>query len=182
MPDVCIPNLPAKEAGGSVVSYLKDLLRLSPAQLRGVGILLEKRLGAGTLVGSDEYRVPADQDLVVFQMSPSFRSTSWATEAALNAAVFTSMNPEQMERVRLNNVTVALTNKDRNLSVFDARAIKLGSLRDTPMYFPANAPLLVPATHTLKADFAVQDATAAVVGNDADYGLLLTGILIPKRV
>lgn len=178
----CIPNLPGKPSTvGGIASYLAELLQLSPAQLRGVAILLQKRLGTGTTSGSDEYRVPADQDLVVFQMHSSWRSVALAAEVAINA-IFTAMDYSTLERARKANALVSLQNKDRNLAIFDNRAVPLSAMHDTPMYFPANAPLLVPATHTLKADFSLQDTTAAVVGQDADYGIVLTGILIPKRV
>jgi hypothetical protein len=166
---------------GGIAAYLTELLQLSPAQLRGVGVLLQKRLGTTVTSGSDEYRVPADQDLVIFQIHSSWRSSNLAGEVAINP-VFTSMDYDTLERVRKSNCVVALQNKDRNLAVFDNRAVPLSSLHDTPMYFPANAPLLVPATHTLKADFSLQDTTAAVVGQNADYGIVLTGILIPKRI
>lgn len=179
----CIPYPTSgkKEASpGGIAAYLRELLQLSPAQVRGVGILLEKRLSTTTTSGSDEYRVPADQDLVVFQIHPSFHSSALATEPALNPNV--SLDYAGLEKARLSNCVVALQNKDRSLAIFDNRSLKLSSLRDTPLYFPANAPLLVPATHTLKADFSLQDTTPAVVGNPADYGIVLTGCLIPKRV
>lgn len=178
---VCIPSLPQSKQSGGIAAYLAELLQLSPAQLRGVGILLERRLSGTATSGSDEYRVPADQDLVVFQIHSSWRSSALATEPVLNANI-TSLTYDGLEKARLGNAVVSLQNKDRNLAIFDNRSIRMSAIRDTPMYFPANAPLLVPATHTLKADFSLQDTTAAVVGNAADYGLVLTGILIPKRV
>lgn len=178
----CIPNIPGKPGhGAGVAAYLKELLELSPAELRGVSVLLEKRLSTGTTSGSDQYRVPADQDLVVYQIHSTWRSSALATEVAVNA-VFTAFSMDDMERVRLSNCVVALQNKDRNLAVFENRAMRMNAMRDTPLYYPAEAPLLVPATHTLQADFSLQDTTAAVVGNAADYSLVLTGILIPKRV
>lgn len=183
--NACPPGFksPASEAG--VAAYLAELLRLSPAQLRGVGIDLRKRLGAATLTGNDTYSVPSDQDLVVYGISGYWRSSALATEPALNAAVFTQMSPAEMQLARLSNVIATLENKDRNLPVFDARGVYLSAITPplgSKLVFPVQAPLLFPATHTVKATFTLQDTTAAVVGNDADYGLILEGILIPKRV
>jgi hypothetical protein len=177
----CIPNIPGKPMSqGGIAAYLQELLKLSPAEIRGVSILLEKRLSATVTAATDIYRVPADQDLVVFQIHSSYRSSALATEPALNSNI--QLDVDGLEKARMSNCVVALQNKDRNLAVFDNRSMRLSAIRDTPIYFPANAPLLVPATHTLQADFSLQDTTPAVVGNAADYGIVLSGILIPKRV
>lgn len=180
--EACIPNIPGKSMpNGGVAAYLAELLRLSPAQLIGTSILLQKRLGAATTSGTDEYRVPADRDLVVYQVQSTFRSTDLSTEPALNA-IITSLDVEGLEHARLSNCLLGLLNKDRQLKVFDNRDMVMSAIRRAPLYFPANAPLLIPSTHTLQATFTLQSAVAANVGNDADYGVTLTGILIPKRV
>jgi hypothetical protein len=180
--DACIPDIPGKKMpSAGIADYLGELLRLSPAQLMGTGILLRARLGATLLTAGDEYRVPADRDLVIFQVHAMVRSAALAAEVTPNA-IFAGLTYADLRQLKMDNVVVNLLNKDRQLKVFDNRDMNLGALAQTPMYFPANAPLLVPSTHTLRADFTVQDATAAIVGQDADYGLVLTGVLIPKRV
>lgn len=180
--EACIPNIPGKAMpNGGVAAYLAELLRLSPAQLLGTSILLQKRLGTATTSGASEYRVPADRDLVVFQIHSTFRSTDLSTEPALNANI-TSLDVDGLEQARLSNCIVGLLNKDRQLKVFDNNDMVMSAMRKTPLYFPANAPLLVPSTHTLQATFTLQSTVAANVGNNADYGVTLTGVLIPKRV
>ena len=180
--EACIPNIPGKAMpNGGVVAYLAELLRLSPAQLIGTSILLQKRLGAATPSGTDEYRVPADRDLVVFQIHSTYRSTDLASEPVLNVAMAT-FGMQDLVMARKSNCLVSLINKDRQLKVFDNRDMPLSAISETPLYFPANAPLLVPSTHTLQAGFTLQDLTPAVVGENADYGVTLTGVLIPKRV
>lgn len=180
--EACIPNIPGKAMpNGGVVAYLSELLRLSPAQLIGTSILLQKRLGTGTLSGTDEYRVPADRDLVVFQLQSVYRSSDLSTEPALNVNI-TAFDVTGLERARLSNCALSLINKDRQLKIFDNRDMVMSAMYNTPLYFPANAPLLVPSTHTLQASFTLQSAVAANVGNNADYGVTLTGVLIPKRV
>lgn len=178
--DACIPNIPGQPSGG-IVAYLSELLKLSPAQLIATSVLLQKRLSAATTTGSDEYRVPADRDLVIFQAQATWRPTLIATEVAVNA-IFTAFTPDDLAEVRTGNCLVQVINKDRQLKMFDARDMLMSAMRKTPLYFPANAPMLVPATHTLQATFTLQDTTAAVVGVAADYGIALTGVLIPKRI
>ncbi len=179
----CIPGPSGngKHANGSIVAYLSELLQLSPAQLIATSVLLQKRLGAATTSGSDEYRVPADRDFVCFQIQTTWKPTLLATEPVVNA-VMRAQSFRDLEMTRLANCLVGVQNKDRNLKFFDARDMPMNSMHETPLYFPAMAPLLVPATHTIKADFTLQDLTASVVGNDSDYGIALVGVLIPKRI
>ena len=177
----CIPDMKNGGNGGGVVSYLQELLKLSPAQVIGVGIHIKRRLSTAALSGAAEYKVPSDRDLVVFRVRPSWQSTALATEVAVNA-IFTAFNYNDLERVRLGNCRVQLLNKDRQLKVFDNEDLLLSSIKDEPLEFNGNAPLLVPATHTLQATFSLTDNTAAVVGVAADYGVILEGVLIPKRV
>lgn len=180
--DTCIPGIPGKPSdNGGVVAYLKELLQLSPAQLIATSIVMQKRLSAAVLNGTDEYRVPADRDLVIFQIQTGWKPTLIATEVAVNA-IFTAFTTEDLAEVRTGNCLVNVLNKDRQLKVFDARDMPMNTIRKTPLYFPANAPMLVPATHTLQASFTLQDPTAAVVGVASDYVITLTGVLIPKRI
>lgn len=181
----CPPGIHPGHSSAGIADYLRELLKLSPANLRGVAIDLRRRLGAAALTGTDTYQVPSDQELVVYGVSAYWRSSALATEPALNAAIFTQMSPSELQVARLGNCIATLENKDRNLPVFDARGIYLSAITPplgSKLQFPVQAPLLFPASHTVKATFTLQDTTAAVVGNDADYGLLLEGILIPKRV
>ncbi len=172
------------ETDGRVVSYLKELLKLGPAQLRGVLVTLEATLSSGTMTATDTYRVPSDQDLVVYGAQGSWRSTDMATEPVIGAA-FATPTPSELLFVRTGNVLAKLENVDRSLQVMENRDIPLSAI--TPPsgavgQWLAEAPLLIPATHTLKATFTAQDDTAGIIGNAAKYGLVLTGILIPKRV
>lgn len=166
-------------AKGPAHAYLIELLQLSHSSLMGIGLGgLEVLLGAGTLVASEDYKVPADYDLVIFQISSYWRSTALATEPVLNANI-TSLDVAGMTEARLSNVLATLELTDRKLDVFENGAVPLNALYKTPMFFSREAPLIVPSNTTLTFGAAVQDATAAVVGNNAYYGILLTGALLP---
>lgn len=175
----CPPNLPAP-GGGRIISYLAEALSVSPADLRGVGIALQASLSS-TTPGTDSYRVPADQDLIVLGLQGYVTFPTLQTEPT---AILTFLNLDPSERifVKAQNCLARLENVDRSLGVFDARDIPLASVTPpvgAPMYFPLEMPYVVPATHTLRATFTLQDSTAAIVGNASGYGLLLTGTLIP---
>jgi hypothetical protein len=177
----CIPDMKNGGNGGGVVSYLQELLKLSPAQVIGVGIHIKKRLSTAALSGSSEYKIPSDRDLVVFRIRPSWQPTDIPAEIAVNA-IFTAFNYDDLERIRMGNCRVQLLNKDRQLKVFDNEDMLLSAMKDIPLAFDERAPLLVPATHTLQATFSLSDDAAAVVGQPSDYGVILEGVLIPKRV
>lgn len=182
----CLPpmNNPLAQSQGGVAAYLAELLKLSPAQVRGTVIELMATLGATNLIDTDEYRVPSDQDLVIFQAHAAYRSSALNTEPALNVAI-TALGVADLALARASNVTVQLRDKDRNLDVFDQRAVNMAGImppNGSPIFWPAQAPFLMPSGHTFQATFSAQSAVAAVIGNDADYSVLLTGVLIPKRL
>jgi hypothetical protein len=175
----CPPGL-AKPSSGAVSAYLKEVLNLSTAELISVGIQLEVQLGATTLTAQTDYKVPADRDLVVFQVQSTYRSTALSTEPVLNANI--ALDYDGLESARLANCLAQLRIKDRNLDIFDNGEVVLSALKKAPMYWPQVSPLLVPAGVILQSIFTLQSAVAAVAGNNAFYGLLLTGVAIPKRV
>jgi hypothetical protein len=178
----CIPDMKNGGNGGGVVSYLQELLKLSPAQVIGVGIHIKKRLSTTTLSGSSEYKIPSDRDLVVFRIRPAWQPTDIADEVVVNSIFSGGFTYNDLERLRMGNCRVQLLNKDRQLKVFDNEDMLLSAMKDVPLAFDERAPLLVPATHTLQATFSLSDSTPAVVGLAADYGVILEGVLIPKRV
>lgn len=170
---------------GDIARYLGELLKLSPGDLRAVGIGLTAELGSSALSGSDEYKVPGDSDLVIYQVQGGFASNALASEVALNAGVFTHFSPSELAAVRLANCLVTMTNKDRQLPFFDNGGVRLSTITPpvgAPQFLPPMAPYLVPSGITLRAEFALQDSTAAVAGQLGDYTLYLGGFLIPKRV
>jgi hypothetical protein len=178
---VCAPGGDPNQ--GDIARYLGELLKLSPGELRAVGIGLSAVLGTTRTTDRDSYKVPGDADLVIYQVGAYWRSTLIATEPVLNAN-FTQFGPTDLMVARLQNCLATLTNKDRSLAYFDAGAVPLSSLAPpagAPQFLPPMAPYLVPSGITLEASFTLQDTTAAVVGNNAEYGLILGGFLIPKR-
>ena len=175
----CPPGL-TKQSAGAVSAYLREMLGLSTAELIGVGIQMEVKLGQTTLTGNADYIVPSDRDLIIFQIQSTYRSTAIQTEPVLNANI--ALSYAGLSESRLANVLAQLKIKDRNLNVFDNGETPLSSVYNNPMYMPQVAPLIIPAAVKLQATMTLQNAVAAAAGNDAFYGLLLTGVQIPRRV
>lgn len=167
---------------GKITSYLSEILKLSQADIRGVGIALQATLSS-TTPASETYRVPSDQELVILSIQGYLAFSTLNTEST---AILSYLNLDPSERwfVKTQNCTVALTNTDRNLPVFDNRDLRLSAISPpvgAPMNFPVEAPLIVPAGHNLRATFTLQDSTSAIVSGATVYGLLLTGALVPKQ-
>jgi len=175
-PKTCPPGF--NQQNGELRSYLQELVEMSNSALQAIVLPLEALLGAAVLTASEEYRIPAEFNLAIFQIHTDWRSTALATEPALNAAI-TSLDLPGLAQARLSNIKATLQLKDRKLDVFENGDVAMSALFKNPAFFLPNAPLLIPAGSTLKADFAVQDSTAAVIGNNAYYGIILTGALIP---
>ena len=165
--------------------YLREVLGLSLAQVRGgVGVRLQASL-SNTTPGTDTYKVPADQNLVVFSMQGYVRFTALNTEPTV---MLGSLNPDPSERmlVKAMNCLVQVVDSDRTAigGVFDNGETTLGRLMPplgVPMTWPLEAPQLWESGHTLKATFTLQDSTTAIVGNATIYGVLLVGALVPKE-
>ena len=174
------PGTPPTQA--RVRGYLKEVLGLSPAEVRGgVGIRLQASL-ANTTPGTDTYKVPADQELVVFSMQGYMRFPTLNTEPFTVSSA--NIDPSERWFVKGQNCLVQVVNVDRTLNVFDNAEVPLGSIMPPsgwPMTWPLEAPMLAPSGHILKATFTLQDSTSAVVGNATIYGVMLVGALIPHR-
>ena len=168
---------------GSVATFLQEMLSLSPAAVRGVGVTLSAAL-TNTSPGTVNYRVPADQELVVFSIQGFLR---FATLNSESTAILTWLNLDPSERwfVKTQNCLVALKNVDRSLEVFEGDgSVPLSAITPpvgTPMFFHPVAPCIFNAGHQLRATFTLQDSTSAIVSGSTTYGLLLTGNLIPNR-
>lgn len=166
---------------GALSRLYEELQALSTTNLMAVTIPLEALLGVDVMTKKAEYKNPTDSDLVIFQMQSYWRPEAIATEVAVNA-IFTQFSPADLALVRLMNTMATLKLKDRKLEVIEGAEMPLSACHRSPLYFPVQAPLIIPPGITLEANFTLQDDTAAVVGEDSNYGLLLTGIALPRKV
>lgn len=184
-PGFCAPPhdpMALRRGPGRIEAYLAEILKLGPAEIHSVGIGMQATPTA-TAPATDTYRVPSDQDLVVFSLQGYLQFTTLNTEPT---AILGYLNLDPSERwfVKAQNCNLKLENTDRNLTVFDARDIPLSAISPpvgAPMYFPPDVPYIIPAGHSLAATFTLNDSTTAIVGSASKYGILLTGALIPKR-
>lgn len=174
---------PAPPPAGRVASYIQEVLKLSPAQVRSVGLALQATL-SNTSPVSDTYTVPADQDLVIFSLQGYLQFNSLAAEPTTGILSFLNPDPSERWFMKAQNCNLKLENLDRSLQVFDARDVPLSAISPpvgAPMFIPPEIPFIVPHKHRLRATFTLQDSTTAIVGSATKYGVLLTGALIPFR-
>ena len=169
-------------AGNRVRGYISEVLGLSPAEVRGVAVRLLANL-TNTTPGTAKYQIPSDQAMVITQVHGFIRIRDYSAEPT---AIFTFLNPDPSERwfVKASNCIVQLENTDRSLDLFDNGEIPLGAITPpvgSPLFFPLEMPYIVPSAHNLQATFTLQDSGTDAVGSATDYGIILTGALIPWR-
>ena len=180
VPPLCPTRSPAP--GGRIKAYLAEILELSPAEIRAVGIGLEAS-ATGTSPGTDDYKVPSDQDMVILSLQGYLQFQLLDTEPRAILG-WLNLNPSERWFVKSQNCEVSLENIDRNLEVFDKRSLPMSAISPpvgAPLYFNPELPFIVPAGHTMRATFTLQDTTTAIVGAATNNGILLGGALIPKR-
>lgn len=173
---------PTSAPGTRIRSYLAELLGISPAELRPVAIPMQATLTSSvTTLADSTYTVAADQDLYLYSVAGYLSPNDLSSEPT---AMLTWLNLDPSERflVKAMNCVVQLENTSRQYKVFDGREATLASLMPPfglPLQWPVETPLSVPAKHSLKATFTLQDTGSDVVGASTDYGILLSGVLVP---
>lgn len=180
----CNPDGSPKVPAGRIASFLQEALDLSPAVVRGVGVTMSAALSTSTTQSTVKYRVPADQELIVFSVHGFLKFSSLNTETT---AILGWLNLDPSERwfVKTQNCNVAVKNFDRGLDMFDGDgAIPMSAITPpvgVPMFFHPEAPCIFNAGHTIQTTFTLGDTTAAIVGGTTTYGVVFTGNLIPNR-
>lgn len=164
--------------------YLAELRRLSPADLQAVVVLLEAALSTTTTSATDDFKAPGDSDLVIFGVQGFVRMPSLNTEPTTILG-WLNLVPTERWLVKAQNCLAGLRNVDRKHKVFDGDVdVPLSAIMGPtgfPFIFPPEAPLIIPQSEVLQGTFTLQDTTAAIVGNATRYGLLLSGVLVPRR-
>ena len=172
---------PPGSSASRVRSYLAEVLGLSPADLRAIAIPLQATLSSAT-PGTDKYSVPADQELVVFSVQGYLRFNNIGSEP--NAIGNSNVTHDERVLIKSQNCLVQLENTDRQYKLFDGRDQCLAGITPpygAPLYFPVETPMVVPASHNLKATFTLQDVSITGYSVASIYGITLAGVLIPKR-
>lgn len=173
MDDTCNIKTPK----GPLGAQLLEMLGLSESSLMSVLVPLEVLLGAATATGKDTYDVPTEYDLAVFGIRATYRSSLLSTEPVLNANI--ALDVEGLAEARLSNVLADLAIKERKLDVVENHSLNLAALYKHPARWPV--PLLVPGGKTLELAATAQSVVAAIIGNDATYGVVLEAVLIPRK-
>lgn len=180
-PPFCNPGQPYSQ--GRIHAYIAEVLQLSPAEIRAVMNGLQGAPTA-TAPATDTYKVPADQDLIVLSAQGYLQFATLNSEPTAMLG-WLNLDPSERWFVKAQNCNVQLENIDRSLEVMDARALPMSAITPpvgAPAYFNPELPFIVPAGHSLRATFTLNDSNTTIVGGTTTYGILLVGALIPRRV
>lgn len=194
----CAPASPPKQMIESIRSYITEIRGLTQDDYRWEEPVLKATLDSSISSGTDTYTVPTDKSLVVVAISPHVVFKDPMNEYASlanpsNALRGFGMGMGIRDRIALKamNCNVTLQDADNdNVQFFpDDLGVNLGTLMASvgePFHI-LPAPLIVPASHNLKASISLVKTVAAsadntpLVGASTDYGLQLHAILVRTK-
>lgn len=163
-----------------IKSYLAELKDIGPGDYEIVTVTLKKSLLAGTTTGNDTYPAPGNRQIIIGEIHPHLALINAAGESL---AIANLGNPSLADReiLKMMNCRVQLQVKNHSLDLFQnaSKTISLNSLRKRPMNL-WHAPYIVPMGGLLQMDATLVDTTAAVVGGETEYGLMLVCIQIKR--
>lgn len=143
-------------------------------------ITLEGVLTSAIASATDEYRVPADEVLLVREMRGHFAFDNVDGEA-LALGNFNAMTPEQYVVAKARNCTLLIERADRGVKVTQEASLVLGDILTAvggaPIRFDEGSPgWIIPPAETLKLTAALIDTAAP--GQSSRYGVVMTGSLL----
>jgi len=167
---------------------LKFVVEFNPDEARIVLVAMKATLGVvgvgAVLTDNDVYRVPESHKLAILGIRGHLASLLVASEVAL--AGLANVDLESTQRAKAMNCRVKLSNLDTSLLVTDSTddTISLSSilveaggkeidLRETPH--------IIRGGQSLRMDVTLISNAATAAGQNAEYGILMTGLLVRTK-
>lgn len=178
------PNGPRR----ALSEYIRELIRLSPEDYRGVAIPLISTLSSSTTSNTQTYRVPATHNLVIKEIVGHLALVGYSSEvldasAGANGYGNFSTNANVQGRALMHamNTRIALSNSDRSQNLFENNSMNLSTftpfLGGRALEF-GEVPHIIPAGETVSMTASLILTTAAVVGGSTESGCVLIGHLV----
>jgi hypothetical protein len=160
-----------------------NMLNPEDATPRVVG--LEATLTTTTTSDTGSYQVPADKTFLILRVMGYHRFSLPNTEAAMAAALGTNIAPSERAYLKLQNCVFSLKDTERSeTDIVKGSAPCLAAISPMVSGMPLEfsmSPIVIPGGNKVEATFTLKDTTALVIGASSVYGLLLTGVLLPRR-
>lgn len=165
--------------------HLEDLRRLNPEDATPRIVGLEVTLGVTPITAQATYGVPSNFDFYIKQLRGYHRFSLLNTEAALAVPIGTNLLPRERAYIKMQNCVWTIKDQDRTET-----EINKGSAPTLATINPAvggevvdfsDSPMVIPAGNKILAEFTLKDTTALIEGVDSVYGIMLVGVLVPKR-
>jgi hypothetical protein len=172
---------------------LKFVVEFNPDEARIVLVAMKATLGVvgvgAVLTDNDVYRVPESHKLAILGIRGHLASLLVASEVApagLVNGVNYAVTMDAVQRAKAMNCRVKLSNLDTSLLVTDSTddTISLSSilveaggkeidLRETPH--------IIRGGQSLRMDVTLISNAATAAGQNAEYGILMTGLLVRTK-
>lgn len=173
---------PVADAHGLYIEALRQagIKKQGRLFVRPAIVTLEGVLTSATASATDEFRVPADEVLLVRELRGHFAFDNVDGEA-LALGNFNAMTPEQYVIAKARNCTLLLERTDRALKITQEASLVLGDILSAsggqPIRFDEGSPgWIVPPSETIKLTAALIDTVAT--GQSSRYGVVMTGSLL----
>lgn len=194
----CNPASPPRQYIESIRSFLTEVRGLNQDDYRWEEPTLKLTMNSTTVSGEATYTVPSEKSLIIVAISAHVALIDPMNETASlanpgNALLGFGMGVGIRDRQLLKAMNCRVTFRDAdndNLQFFPVdNGLSLSSLmsQSGEPFHILPAPLIVPATHNLKAAFSLIKTVAAsanntpLVGADTEYGLQLHSILVRTK-
>jgi hypothetical protein len=142
-------------------------------------IVLRQPLNTTTTTNNDTYRVPSNYNFLIQRVRGHFGFKALTSET-LSVTGVGNLGVVEHLLMKTSNCRIDFTNSDSKLAIVDNQQLVLsaimGELGGAPIEF--DPPLVILEGQTIKATMTLTDTTAAVVGANAEYGLVLEGVLV----
>lgn len=153
--------------------------KLTVEDYQPVIIVLRQPLNTTTTSSNDTYRVPDPYHLLVQRVRGHFGFKALTSET-LTVTGVGNLDVREHLLMKAQNCRVDFVNSDKKYDIINNQQLVLSSilpeLGAEPIVF--DPPLNVLTGQTLKATMTLTDTTASVVGANAEYGLIIEGVLV----
>lgn len=146
--------------------------RVGKISARPAVVSLGVNLLSGTTSADKDYRIPADETLVVTDVRGRLGFNAWESEPVAVG----NINPFADDRfwIKASNCQVALKSNDTGIKIFAEQDLVLADILREPLQFPLPGIVFKPA-ETIRMTATLQSTNTNAVGASSSYGIVLGG-------
>ena len=181
-------------AGQTIHGFYKEVRRMLKAfdshkmlGVRPASIPLHRNITSGS-GGTDSMKIGSDVDFIVHEVRGYLSFNNWDGESDLAVDGLAGGWPGPRDRAYLkaSNCKLKLKNKDNKLDIFEEEDLVLSeilcSVGGHPLKYGGETrpAWVIPNGTTIEMTATLQDTAAVLIGASSDYGVIISGVYMPK--